>query len=356
MPAYLEILARYVPALVARRAAGDRALPSEPVLDRFPAAVMFADISGFTSLAERLAQQGKGGSEELTKHLNAYFGRLIALIAEHGGDVVKFAGDALLAIWSVTEGEVNASLEEATSRAAGCCLAIAAELGDYVAEDVRLTLHAGIGAGEIAGLHVGGVGGRWEFLIAGAPLAQMARAEAAAKPGEVCISAEVWALIKNQFAGTVLESGEVRLEGAIAPLPPRRAPVLVLVPEMAAALRGYIPRNILAYLDAEQTQWLAELRRVTVLFAKLPELNCAAAGFLDRLQEAMRGMQTAVYQYEGVIRQLIVDDKGCVLIAAFGLPSVAHEDDAGRGLLAAISMRDNLHELGLNSSIGVTTG
>ena len=31
--------------------------------------------------------------------LNAYFGQLMALIAEHGGEVITFAGDGLLAAW-----------------------------------------------------------------------------------------------------------------------------------------------------------------------------------------------------------------------------------------------------------------
>jgi class 3 adenylate cyclase len=62
--------------------------------ERFPAAVLFADISGFTALTEHLAQQGPAGAEILTRELNTYFGRLIDLITIHGGDVIKFAGDA----------------------------------------------------------------------------------------------------------------------------------------------------------------------------------------------------------------------------------------------------------------------
>ena len=56
-------------------------------------AVLFADISGFTSLTERLAEKGAVGAEELTAALNRYFGQLIDIIDEFGGDVLKFAGD-----------------------------------------------------------------------------------------------------------------------------------------------------------------------------------------------------------------------------------------------------------------------
>ena len=57
-------------------------------------AILFADISGFTPLTERMANRGRSGAEDLTRILNDYFGRLIGIIQAHGGDVTKFAGDA----------------------------------------------------------------------------------------------------------------------------------------------------------------------------------------------------------------------------------------------------------------------
>ena len=67
------------------------------------AVVVLADISGFTKLAEQLAKdntRGEGqGTETLSQKLNSYFGRMIDMIYEGGGDVVKFAGDALLVVW-----------------------------------------------------------------------------------------------------------------------------------------------------------------------------------------------------------------------------------------------------------------
>lgn len=47
--------------------------------------------------------------EKLTYYLNDYFGQLIRLIHSHGGDVVKFAGDALLAVWP-TDDEVQIAI------------------------------------------------------------------------------------------------------------------------------------------------------------------------------------------------------------------------------------------------------
>jgi len=62
--------------------------------------VVLADISGFTKLAEKLAKRPDGsGTEILSSKLNIYFGRMIDMIYAGGGDVIKFAGDALLVVW-----------------------------------------------------------------------------------------------------------------------------------------------------------------------------------------------------------------------------------------------------------------
>ena len=97
MSTLLETFASYLPALVvSRHMVG--AAPAAPVRHRLPAALLFADISGFTALTERLAQRGPDGVEELTRMLNVSFGQILDLIEIHGGDVVKFAGDALAGI------------------------------------------------------------------------------------------------------------------------------------------------------------------------------------------------------------------------------------------------------------------
>src|SRR5262245_46735189 len=220
MPDLLTTLISYVPALVVRRLAANPAPISAPVAENFPAAVLFADISGFTALAERLARRGAVGAEELTRLLNAYFGQLIALVAEHGGEVVKFAGDALLALWPAGD----EPLETGTLRAAQCGLAMH-HLPDDTGEEgaARLVLRIGIGAGEVTTVHLGGVYGRWEVVVSGTPLTQMSTAEHHAHPGDVLLSDEAWALICGHCVGQPLPEGAVRLERVAAPLPLRQA-------------------------------------------------------------------------------------------------------------------------------------
>src|SRR5215831_20099954 len=114
-----EPLWSYVPGFLASRFLA-RPMPLDaPGMERFPAAVFFADISGFTPLAERLARRGPAGAEDLSGLLNAYFGQLTALIAAHAGEVVTFAGDGLLAAWPVADEDLAAM----TWRAGRCALA-----------------------------------------------------------------------------------------------------------------------------------------------------------------------------------------------------------------------------------------
>ncbi|MEA3208312.1 MAG: hypothetical protein QOE70_1369 [Chthoniobacter sp.] len=351
MSEILPSLASFVPARVLRRFAANPAPLAGPELERLPGAVLLADIAGFSPLAELLGQRGPAGAEDLTAMLNAYFERLIALIQAHGGDVMKFAGDALLALWEAADGDLAA----ATHRAARCALAIQNELHGYaVAEGVRLSIHSGLGAGEIFVSCVGGLLGRWELLVTGTPLIQMSLAAKHAQSGEVVVSREAWGLIGVKAHGVPLATSDWRLQSVDATDAALPAGELMSSAAAEAALRGFIPKAILTRIAAGQGAWLAELRRATVLFVNLPDLIENIP--LKLAQSVMTAMQSAIYRYEGSVNQLGADDKGITLVAALGLPPLAHEDDAFRGIQAAQTIQARLRELGVRSAIGVTTG
>lgn len=346
-----EVCARYVPAIVAEHLLQHAGGAPAPGLQPLQGAILFADISGFTALTERYAQGGAdSGAEKLTAILNAYFGRLVGVIQAHGGDVVKFAGDAMLALWRSSD---EAGLGQTTQRAAACALAVQEAMRGYSPGDgVNLTLRAAVGAGPIVLAHIGGTRDRWEFLVAGPPLAQVGAISGEAAPGEVLLSHTAAGLLPGA-QGERLPSGALRLRDLAAPPPwsviPPRWPT-----GFAETLRRYIPYAILHRLAAGQTQWLGELRRLTVLFVNLPELQHDLP--LARMQQIMLALQEALYRYEGSINKLSVDDKGATLVAALGLPPLAHEDDAARGVQAALAMHAALAAMDVRCSIGVTTG
>lgn len=367
--ALCDSVTSYVPALLVRRTLMSSKLLTVPEIERFEAAVLFADVSGFTSLTEQLAQHGATGVEELTFALNTYFGELIALTTAHGGDVVKFAGDALLVLWPTTTHE---TLSQVTYYAAQCALTMTHSLNQYkVADGTPLKLRVGVGAGEVLTAIVGGQNGRWEFLLAGSPLVKMGMAEAQAQPGEVVLSPEAWTLVSQEHRTRTEKSRNLELSGPrhstlangyvrllslydSPPLPPIAPPTLNA--EALDALLAYMPKAIQMRLVAGQSAWAAELRRVTVCFVNLPALDYDAPNILDLLNNIMRVMQTTLEQYEGSFNKFLVDDKGSILVAGLGLPPYSHEDDAVRGVQAALAIQAQLQELGLHPSIGITTG
>ncbi|MCB0163808.1 MAG: adenylate/guanylate cyclase domain-containing protein, partial [Anaerolineae bacterium] len=368
-PDLTKTMASYVPWLISRRIAADSTPIDHPRTERLPAAVLFADISGFTALTERLAQQGPAGAEELTRILNDYFGHLIEIIASHGGDVVKFAGDALIALFPAFDDADQpqpALLPQATRLAAQCSLTAQQHLNHYQAtEGIRLSLKLAIGAGEVITMHLGGVFDRWEFLVTGDPLVQVGQAEGHAQPGEIAISPQAWPLMADVATGraiagtaaaksTTVTGPVIRLTGLRQLISPTALEAVTLSTGMAAALRCYIPGAIRARLAANQSGWIAELRRVTVLFVNLPDLNYAID--LAQAQQIIRALQDDLYRYEGSLNKLSVDDKGVTLVAALGLPPFAHEDDADRGIQVALAMQRTLSHQGLRGGIGVTTG
>ena len=86
-----------VPAAVFRAAGLTEVAPG--VVGRFPGVALFLDISGFTTLSERLGRQGSAGTEELVGILNGFFEPAIELVRGSGGEVVAFGGDAITAVW-----------------------------------------------------------------------------------------------------------------------------------------------------------------------------------------------------------------------------------------------------------------
>lgn len=360
-------LASYVPnALLRNIINNDNPRPiTPPFSEKYPAAVLFADISGFTNLAERLGNRGSDGIEILTFHLNNYFGAIINIIFNHGGDVVKFAGDALVAMWPTSD---TRGLGYSTLLAAQCAMSLIKELNTYKVDDCSLTLHIGVGAGDIWGLVVGGVKDRMEFLIAGPPLDQVAECESAAQSGEVYISFEAVKLISSCVEVSV-ESGSKRkkchvnslknfkifkLESIIKELP---LPTRIDLPhfkKMNSYIKPFIQPFVVKNHAHSLDRFLNEIRNVSVIFVKLDWTFKPSE--LDLLQKAVVIMQEAVYTYGGTIRQFIIDDKGSVLIAVFGLPGLTHEDDPLRAIQTSLKIHADLKELELESSIGVTTG
>ena len=64
----------------------------------------------------------------------------------------------------------------------------------------------------------------------------------------------------------------------------------------------------------------------------------------------------AIYDYEGTINKFLVDDKGSTLIAVFGLPPLAHENDGTRAVLAGKFLVESLAKIDMEARVGISSG
>ncbi|MEQ8788512.1 MAG: AAA family ATPase [Pirellulaceae bacterium] len=373
MSVSVEQLVGYVPAFVQRWLTLSPEPSAQYGWQQVDGAVLFADITGFTPLAQRLAEFGPEGAEQLDAILNAFYSRLVDVIAEHGGDVACYAGDAAIALFpaegalpgdpSNTAGPDDDSrlagprLRVAVQRAAQLGLELQQRLRNFRSpENVQLSMKIGIGAGRMAVGRIGGVQRRWRPLLVGAPLEQIGAASDSLAPGEVVLTAQARRAAEGLFEGETLAADCLKLRRIVAP--PSPAPLdAPRLPEAAlSALRCYVPQTVLSRLDAGHAGWLADLRQLSVLFVKLGGIDVGRPDALPRLHDVMQTLQQLMLRYEGEVLHLIQDDKGLVVVACLGLPPWIHEDDADRAVGAALRIKQQLHAQGVSTNIGIATG
>ena len=148
--------------------------------------VLFADISGFTSLSETL------DFEEVTDIINALWQRLDVVITAHGGRVDKHIGDAVMALWG---GEV--AHEDDPERAVRAALAMQGAIQEFAATlTYPLQMRIGLNTGPVLLSQVGTVG---EFTAMGDTVNVASRLEHAAPLGGVLISHATYRHIRGIF-------------------------------------------------------------------------------------------------------------------------------------------------------------
>ena len=172
------------------------------------AVIWLSDMRGFTSMADRLPPQ------VLVDLLNRYFDCQVPAILEHGGEVLKFISDGLLAIFPLAKG--LAGPHEASHRALGA----ARDAQTNIAAIDTPTNVRGVRFG--LALHIGevlygniGSGNRLDFTCIGPAVNLAARLEkVAAKLGRTVVaSAEFVA----HFPGEFVPLGEFSVAGFAAP-------------------------------------------------------------------------------------------------------------------------------------------
>jgi class 3 adenylate cyclase/tetratricopeptide (TPR) repeat protein len=189
-------------ALAADAAGAAPAAPAK-VAERRLVSVLFADLVGFTPLAE------SRDPEEVRELLSRYFDTCRRLIGIYGGTVEKFIGDAVMAVWGTPTAQED-DAERAVRTALDLVTAVAA-LGEEIGAP-KLALRAGVLTGEAA-VNLAAEG---EGMVAGDLVNTAARVQAAADAGTVLVGD---ATRRATAAAIAYESaGEHELKGKAEPL------------------------------------------------------------------------------------------------------------------------------------------
>jgi class 3 adenylate cyclase/catechol 2,3-dioxygenase-like lactoylglutathione lyase family enzyme len=177
---------------------------------RVSGTVLFADMRGFTTVAERLS------AAEVVPLLNEYFSMLSEITAEYGGTVFHVAGDGLMAGFGVPRAESDASAR-AVAAARRMISGFKGLAGDWKS---RLGLETGIGIGINAGeVIIGDVGtpDRPNYTLIGDTVNVAARLMQRARAGEALFSRSVWQALESGAAG-IVELPPMVLRGRMRPV------------------------------------------------------------------------------------------------------------------------------------------
>ena len=149
--------------------------------------VLFLDIVGSTALAEQL------DPEPLRLVMDRYFAGCAAAIADHGGAVEKFIGDAILAVFGAA-----AAREDDAARAVRAAVSALGRLRDLNAElgaryQVNLEARGGVCTGDVVVI----MPPSGDFRVVGDAVNTASRLQSAAAPGEILLDADTATMVRS---------------------------------------------------------------------------------------------------------------------------------------------------------------
>ncbi len=187
------------------RTSTSRASASLPQAERRQVAVLFADLAGYTKLADEL------DAEEVHALLGRFFDLADSSVADHGGSVDKHIGDCVMAVFGAPVAYGNDS--ERCIRAAldirRGVPQLAAELGHSIG------VHIGIASGEVVASGTGSAR-HLEYTVTGESVNLASRLTDEAAAGEILISDSLHRALAEQL--DCAEVGAVAIKGLAKPV------------------------------------------------------------------------------------------------------------------------------------------
>ncbi|NTU82604.1 MAG: AAA family ATPase, partial [Chloroflexales bacterium] len=343
--------------------------------DRAYGVALFADLSGFTPLAENLARQlgPQRGAEELTRQLDRVYAVLVGEAERFAGVAVSFSGDAITC-WFDDRDAGGRARGGSAMRALAAALAMQQGMRDLapvaLPDGVALTLgvKVALAGGPIRRFAIGDPAFCRFDVLAGATLDLLSAIERLACRDEVlldvatarALSSSVYVAEWRADAATGVVAARVTvLAAAVAPSTWPRPPASPAVEALARPwLLQVVASRLMGGSGAANGSLLADSRRVVALFLSFRGINYDDdADAPARLDAFVRRVQAVAASYEGALLQLTMGDKGSYLYLAFGAP-VAQASAASNAVAAAHDLAALAPQLGFIEQvrIGIARG
>lgn len=374
----------------------------------FPnAIVMSLDISGFTSLTERLSRNGLIGIELVRNVISDFFELLIPMLG--CGHVIKFAGDALQVLFvddhhehhheeDESKENLGAGIElhkkhektmshsdelvsEVVNVAKRICLfsldleqrkhhyKLPSDFNPNILNGLLLKMKVCVAVGSVHLLVVGDKDKRLELIMTGEPSHELAEAEHhQTEPSRTVVAPSFWKILQEKQAKNKIKTqgknvGEGFWELVFEVESPSNAPTTthheenerlkskddVVSKQTLEIMSKFVP------LTVQKWTGVSELRKLTTLFILL-EGQFTEPKCFNKIDTATKLIVQSLHRYQGELRQAIVDDKGAVQIGLFGLPFMSTDKNAKYGVMCAMKIVDELRNVGIGCWIGVATG
>jgi class 3 adenylate cyclase/predicted ATPase len=236
--------------------------------ERRRATILFADITGFTSLTERM------GAERAYPIVVGCLRLLDEIARRHGGTVEKYLGDCVMALFGIPE-----AIEDAPRAAVNAAIEMRRRVRAYsesVGSETRLDVHTGINtglgiAGDISGPLIR------EFAVMGEPVSVADELKDLAAAGEIYVGLEVYRATREVF-----EYREVDAQKRVRHGAPVRVFAVLSERERLHRARIGAERRVLLTLVGRDDE-LARLRE------QLARLRSAQGGVVSVVAEAGLG-------------------------------------------------------------------
>ncbi|KAL7674100.1 hypothetical protein ACOME3_000380 [Neoechinorhynchus agilis] len=365
-------------------------------------AVMFSDVSGFTAMSQRYASSPHFNVDDMASDFNDYLREITTVVLQHGGDIYKFAGDAILVLWNASKRSSRHNFQFCVRRALDCALTLQKRFCNRpTMVGTELSIKSGISYGQytcyvlrcknpvytgkmeddrVARWLRGGYIDSNYYVCYGDAINHSNDCEHMCECQDIVIDIRVWraAELDNSYYGEVIMDDAQRkfilVKGYTETISneSRFWPFENVIER--AVLKNlkygetdfdyhydFIIKPVRKQLTGNNTwELMSELRHLTIVFIQIETRELDTDGLMQLLQSVVSTIYTLIVDFGGLLTKVLMFDKGLSFLCAFGLPASSKPNQEERGLKFAAYAHEKLSskefEVILSRSVGVTSG